>query len=173
MFDEKGICGSVAEGGVFQGEFAKEINRVFPDRSLYLFDTFRGFDPRDVKIEVRENFSETKAGHFNITSVEHVLEKMPHRGMCVVREGFFPESTFGIEDTFCFVNLDFDLYQPTLAGLEFFVQKMVPGGVILVDDYFARGYKGVKHAVTEYAEKNRAVRVYPIGDGNSVAVLCP
>ena len=39
---------SVAEGGVFRGDFAKYINKVFPDSKLYLFDTFEGFDSRDV-----------------------------------------------------------------------------------------------------------------------------
>lgn len=36
----------VAEGGVFQGMFAAEINRYFPKNKLYLFDTFEGFDKR-------------------------------------------------------------------------------------------------------------------------------
>ena len=172
MFDEKGITGSVAEGGVFQGEFAKEINRVFPDRKLYLFDTFTGFDSRDVEVEVNANYSKTQKGHFNITSVELVLGKMPHKNMCIVKEGFFPETAKGVNDSFCFVNLDFDLYQPILAGLEFFVPKMVQGGVILVDDYFAAGYRGAKQAVTDFCQKNRNVLVYPIGDGNSVTVIC-
>lgn len=38
------ISGCVAEVGVFQGEFASVINKNFPDRKLYLFDTFEGFD---------------------------------------------------------------------------------------------------------------------------------
>ena len=51
LLQENNIVGCVAEGGVFQGEFAKEINRVFPESTLYLFDTFTGFDARDVGIE--------------------------------------------------------------------------------------------------------------------------
>lgn len=38
------LNGCVAEAGVFQGNFAKVINANFPDRKLYLFDTFEGFD---------------------------------------------------------------------------------------------------------------------------------
>lgn len=34
---------SVAETGVFQGEFAKWINQYFPNCVLHLFDTFQGF----------------------------------------------------------------------------------------------------------------------------------
>ena len=34
-----GLSGSVAEAGVFRGEFAKQINKYYPDRKCYLFDT--------------------------------------------------------------------------------------------------------------------------------------
>ena len=32
------IPGDIAELGVYRGEFAAELNRLFPDRELYLFD---------------------------------------------------------------------------------------------------------------------------------------
>jgi len=54
---DKNILGNVAELGVFKGNFAGIINRVFPDKKLYLFDTFEGFDKRDIKIEVENNYS--------------------------------------------------------------------------------------------------------------------
>ena len=49
---DRGIEGSVAECGVYKGEFAKRINQCFPDRNLYLFDTFEGFDIRSIKSEL-------------------------------------------------------------------------------------------------------------------------
>ena len=45
------IEGSTAELGVFKGEFSRFINHYFPDRKLYLFDTFEGFDSRDVEVD--------------------------------------------------------------------------------------------------------------------------
>ena len=47
------IQGSVAEVGVFQGEFAQYINVAFPDNKLYLFDTFEGFDANEALNEVK------------------------------------------------------------------------------------------------------------------------
>lgn len=38
----------VAEAGVFQGDFARYINLYFADRRLHLFDTFEGFDLKDI-----------------------------------------------------------------------------------------------------------------------------
>src|SRR4051812_35726084 len=40
--------GSVAELGVYKGKFARFINQYFPQRSLFLFDTFEGFDKNDI-----------------------------------------------------------------------------------------------------------------------------
>ena len=37
---ENNIKGECAELGVYKGEFAKKINKVFPEKKLYLFDTF-------------------------------------------------------------------------------------------------------------------------------------
>lgn len=167
IFQEKGIHGCVAECGVFMGEFAREINRVFPNHKFYLFDTFSGFDARDIAHEGKNEYSELGAGHFNITTEELVLSKLPHPDMCIVRKGYFPETTEGLDETFCFVNLDFDLYQPTLAGLEYFAPRMVKGGVILVHDYFAAGFRGVKAAVNDFNKANE-YKVIPIGDGLSV-----
>jgi hypothetical protein len=168
-FKERQVEGSLAEGGVFQGEFAKEINRVFSDKTLYLFDTFTGFDKRDIAKEQSGGFSEFGEGHLNTTSEDIVLSNLPFPNKCVIKKGFFPETTVGVEDRFCFVNLDFDLYDPILAGLEFFYPRMVDGGVILIHDYFNPRYRGVKAAVADFDKKN-ALKLMPIGDGISIAV---
>jgi len=179
LFRERGIRGCVAECGVFMGEFAKEINRVFPDSRLYLFDTFSGFDERDLAVERGLNavgsgidYSTFKAGHFNITNEDTVLSKLPHPDKTVIRKGFFPETTKGVDETFCFANLDFDLYQPTLAGLEYFYPRMVKGGVILIHDYFSSSCKGVRKAVREFDDKTGGLSLFPVGDGLSIGVNC-
>lgn len=127
LVNERGLAGNVAEVGVYKGSFAAKINEYFPDRKLYLFDTFSGFDARDTTVEGGLLPAYTEYD-FSDTSVEAVLGKMPHPGQCIVRQGYFPDSAAGVDDTFCFVNLDMDLYQPTLAGLRFFYPKMIRGG---------------------------------------------
>jgi hypothetical protein len=173
-FQDIGMEGNVAECGVFQGEFAKEINRVFSEKKLYLFDTFEGFSEKDIDIEKRNQFSVYGKGFLNITSEDLVLKKLPHPENVIIRKGYFPETTEGIEDTFCFVNLDFDLYKPTLAGLEYFYPRMGGGGgnIILIHDYFNDGYKGVKQAVQDFAKTlGHPLRLLPIGDGMSICVV--
>lgn len=52
----KKVKGNVAELGVYKGKFARYINQYFPDRTLYLFDTFLGFDERDKISDVNHDF---------------------------------------------------------------------------------------------------------------------
>lgn len=156
------VKGNVAELGVYKGSFAARLNTLFTDRKLYLFDTFEGFDERDVKIEQQSNFS-TGEQDFSDTSVEAVLNRMPHPDNCIVKKGFFPATAEGLSDSFCFVSLDTDLYEPILQGLIFFYPKLEKGGYIFVHDFNNDGYKGARQAVLEYCEKN-GISYVPIPD---------
>jgi len=172
LFKKKGIKGCVAEGGVYQGEFAKEINRVFAEHKLYLFDTFTGFDKTDVDIEHNEGLSNFSEGYFAMTSEELVRSRLPHPDMAIFMKGHFPMTAENIDDVFCFVNLDFDLYQPILFGLEYFIPRMVEGGIVLIHDYFSHDFKGVEKAVKDYEKQHGALRTFPIGDGISIGIYC-
>lgn len=164
--------GAVAEAGVFQGDFAKYINQYFAGRKLYLFDTFEGFKEKDIVLEQQNNYSSAVVADYNNTSMELVRAKMKYPEHCIFKVGYFPETTSGIEDEFCFVNLDLDLYQPTLEGLRWFEGRMVKGGVILIHDYFAENFRGVRQAVDEYMRnrKRKEIHLMPIGDGISIAI---
>lgn len=164
---------SIAEGGVFQGDFAKEINRCFPNNKFYLFDTFEGFDERDTKKEHKEGFSIFDKNHLSITDVELVLGKMPYPERVEIKKGYFPETVVGLEnERFFFVNLDFDLYNPTLDGLRFFYPRLNPNGVILIHDYYNPGYTGIKKAIDDYEKELQiSLRRLPIGDHCSIAIL--
>lgn len=158
----------VAEAGVFEGDFAKWINKYFPERVLHLFDTFTGFDERDINKE--GDFSHVKAGDYDNTSEELVMRKMIFPEKVVVHKGFFPDTAQGICSKFCFVNLDMDLYEPTYQGLNFFADKMVKNGAILVHDYFSTDFYGPKKAVDRFVFENPQYSLYPIGDGISIMV---
>ncbi len=148
-----GVEGATAEVGVYRGKFAMMINHYLPDRKLYLFDTFEGFDERDAEADRAGKFS-TATEDFSRTSEELVLSKMEHRENCIIRKGWFPETAEGIDDKFCLVSLDADLYQPILAGLEYFYPRLNHGGVIIVHDFNNKGYTGVRQAVREFSDKN-------------------
>lgn len=166
------IKGSVAEVGVFQGDFARYINRLFFDRNFYLFDTFEGFDNRDLNQDKQKGYYKLDQD-FSQTNFNFVLEKMAHIDKCIIKKGYFPESLEGLEDEFCFVSLDTDLYKPIIDGLNYFYPRLSEGGYIFVHDYNNFHYLGVKKAIDEFLKDNNAC-IFPIPDwGGSVAVMKP
>ena len=167
--NRKNIRGNVAELGVFKGRFARYINGYFKDRSLYLFDTFEGFDDRDVQREKSENYS-TGAQDFSDTSIQAVLKQMPFPEKCIPVQGFFPQTTQGIEDRFVFVSLDADLYEPIYAGLTFFYPKLEEGGDIFVHDFNNDHYKGTRKAVEQYCREQN-INFVPIPDSGGSVIL--
>ena len=71
------LDGAVAEVGVYRGEFAQYMNQAFPDRKLYLFDTFDGFDAEEALKELRsENCTQAFIEAYKQTNVEIVLKRM-------------------------------------------------------------------------------------------------
>jgi O-methyltransferase len=165
----KKIPGNVAELGVYKGKFSKYINNYFPNKTLYLFDTFEGFDERDKETETKENFSGGDQD-FSNTTVEKVLAIMPYPKQCRIVKGFFPESATGIEDVFCFVSLDTDLYEPIYNGLVYFYPRLSKGGYIFIHDFNNDAYKGARKAVEHFCRENNVAFV-PIPDlGGSVII---
>lgn len=164
-----GIDGAVAELGVYRGDFAAVIQKSFPDRKLYLFDTFEGFDPKDTEKEASGGLSKAKPGDFKDTSSDAVRRRLG--GKAIIRKGYFPETCAGIDDMFAFVSLDADLFEPTLAGLEWFYERMVPGGAILLHDWDNPRFGGVAAAVDEYEKRHGILPLVPIGDMHGSAVV--
>jgi O-methyltransferase len=163
QIEDRGVRGAVAELGVYRGYQAQLINRLFPDRTLYLFDTFTGFAAQDLGAERDNGLSEAVTGDFQDTSVDLVLGKLPHREQARVMQGFFPETAAGLEETFAFVSLDVDLYDPIRAGLHWFYERLSAGGFMFVHDYNNVRYLGVRKAVDEFVEEMGATFV-PLPD---------
>ena len=155
----KDVPGAAAELGVFRGEFAAAMNTLLPERRLFLFDTFEGFDPA-------ENAPEGLAAAHENASAEAVLQRLPHAENAVVRAGLFPQTAAGLEEeTFALVSLDADLEESTLAGLRWFVPRMAAGGYLLLHDWNHPGLPGVRAAAEKYeAETGTRLRGVPVCD---------
>ena len=163
---ERNVPGSVAELGVYKGAFAAELNRVFPERKIFLFDTFSGFDSRDRGNAVpKMDFSDKR--------IELVKGILPYPSQAVFIAGRFPDSLTlyqNLPDNYAIISLDADLYNPTLAGLEYFWPRLSTGGAILIHDYTGTQFPGVRQAVDEFCGKSGLFLV-PLMDLHGTAVL--
>ena len=163
----EGVPGAAAELGVYRGGFARWISELLPERTLYLFDTFAGFDEAE---SAGEGTGFTVA-HRN-TSAERVLAALPHPERAVLRAGLFPETARGMEDErFALVSLDADLEESTLAGLRFFLPRMSPGGCLLLHDYNNPKLPGVKRAVGRWEAEHGRLAAVPLCDVNGTLVV--
>jgi O-methyltransferase len=174
------IKGSVAEAGVANGEFAALINRAFPDRKLYLYDTFEGFNELDKKYEIENNYTSEQfftnqkdfRGKGREKNIEGIRLRMQHVGNCIFRKGYFPESAISdIEETFAFVSIDMDLYKPIFAALQFFYPRLNQGGIIFLHDYNHREFKGIKIAIEEFENINGKLNKVPLPDQGGTLVI--
>lgn len=141
--DTANIEGDMAELGSFRGGSAKLISSFAPTKTLHLFDTFEGI-PEDDELEGGH-----KKGDF-IADAEEVRRYL--QGYKVqMHAGIFPSTAASIpgESKFSFVHLDADIYQSTKAGIEYFWPRLVPGGLLVLDDYGWPNCPGVEKAVRE------------------------
>jgi len=176
---EKNIEGSIAECGVHLGSFSYHINRAFPDRKLYLFDSFEGFRKQDLELEdisVRNHLMKNSPIKKEIQDEKYAWLKCQFRDNVIIKKGYIPDTFYDLpEEKFAYVHLDMDIYAPIIAGLKFFAPRMSKGGVIAVHDYGPNGpsnnfWTGCRKAVNEFCNNN-SNRVVPIGDGTSLLIL--
>lgn len=177
------IFGAMAEVGVFRGRFAKIFSHYFPEKDLYLYDTFEGFAARQIEDELEHGYVTREwAARFADTSVNDVKEYIGNPVHTKIRKGFFPETVMEEEKkrSFCLVSLDADLYEPILEGLRFFYPRLTEGGYILVHDYNGLDIsenqyvttEGVKQAVYDYEKEiGKLLHKVPISDLNGSIII--
>lgn len=165
---KEGIPGDLAELGVYKGNTAvllAEFARA-KGRRVYLFDTFQGFSPRDIR-----GMDADKKAEFADTSLASVQSLVGSEGVEYV-VGHFPGSTASIarESAFCMVHLDCDLYLPMKAGLDYFYPRLAPGGFLVVHDYSSLNWDGAERALDEFLA-DKPERLVPIPDKSGTAVI--
>ncbi len=167
---DRNIEGALAELGVYQGAFAEHMNKQFPDRPIYLFDTFTGFDQRDVSVEQEQQYSRASTDNFTDTTIDYVRKRLPFPEQAIFKAGYFPETAEGVDDQFALVSLDADLYKPLYDGLKFFYPRLVHGGYMIIHDYNNARFSGAKHAVRQFCEEEH-VFVVPLSDLHGTAII--
>jgi hypothetical protein len=145
------LPGDFAECGVFKGAsayiLAKAICKNAPEKCLHLFDSFSGlsqpglFDGSYWRVGALA--AATDEVERNLADVRHVIRIYP---------GWIPARFHEVaERSFALVHVDVDLYEPTRACLEFFAPRLVPGGMLICDDYGFKTCPGAKRAVDDFA----------------------
>lgn len=152
------LPGSIMQLGVYKGGSAVLLCEAFPNRTVHLFDTFTGMPA------IQQDIDDNQPGVFGDTSLEEVQERLKEYPNAVLHPGLFSETCFVLDDAgLSFVHLDCDLYLSTKQGLECCWPKLLPGGVIVCDDYGCPSCRGATLAWDQFdfggAEQERLGRV--------------
>ena len=168
----RNVEGEIAELGVFQGNFSKHLNQLFPDRTLNLFDTFEGFDSRDIVKDSARKQTIDSAKLFKETSIDLVMSKMKYPEQIQIHKGYFPSTIPSEDKVFALVSLDVDLYAPALEGLKYFYPRLSTGGYIMIHDYNDIGYsQSIHKAIDEFEAKFGHVVKVPISDNHGTIII--
>ena len=149
------LAGDFAECGVYRGGTALLLSRVLDDdrfvtsqaKTLFLFDSFEGLPRKN-----RSHDNVYGEGTFAIDSVESVKSLLSSfRNFTDFRKGWIPDTFQGLDDRrYAFAHIDVDLYQSALDCCRYFYPRLVPGGVLVFDDYGFPAARGEKDAVDEF-----------------------
>jgi len=141
------LPGDTAECGVYKGASSILICEAVAGQGKlhHLFDSFEGLSRPGARDGVY-----WKAGHLAVDE-KPAAALLARFDFVRVHKGWIPENFPKVaERNFCFVHIDVDLEQPTRDALAFFYSRVVPGGVILCDDYGFSTCPGAKQACDEF-----------------------
>ena len=138
------LGGALAEAGVFMGGSARLICAAKGAAPLHLFDAFetlQGGGLGQAEQTVRDHFGQV------YSTLDRVSELLAGYEGVQFHPGWFPASAAAVRDErFCFVHLDLDLAPGTRDALAFFHPRLLPGGILIGDDYNLAEVRGTFEA---------------------------
>jgi O-methyltransferase len=163
---------NIAEVGVYRGGstyfMASVIQDLFPNRAtVHGFDTFEGH-PGDIDKELEGSHH---PGLFGDTSLEQVEKLLSDFENVHLHKGLFQDTCGVILDKrFSLVHMDVDIYSATRDGLDIFDGLVIPGGIILVDDYGFKTCPGCRKAVDDFLAARKNYFSLELNTGQAVLV---
>lgn len=149
----KDLPGDTAECGVWFGAGSFLIMRATAKdgRTHHIFDSFEGLSSPDTRDAIsQKHVMEWKKGDLSVPE-QIVSDNLQGEGDFKLYKGWIPERFKDAADkTFSFAHIDVDLYQPTYDSVAFFYDRMVPGGIILCDDYGSELCPGAYDALNDF-----------------------
>jgi len=159
----KKIDGCVIECGVWRGGMSAGIADVLgKDRKYYLFDSFEGL-PEAKEIDGKSAIDWQKdvksPGYYDnckaeMNWAENAMKMSGAKNFELVK-GWFNETipSYKLNEPIAILRLDGDWYESTMTCLEGFFDKVVKGGVIIIDDYYV--WDGCAKALHDFLSKHQ------------------
>jgi len=174
------LPGDIVELGVYRGaslmswaNFLEIRNMGDRQKQVFGFDNFMGFTSLSEKDGKQDSKVGKVTGGYNAGVFEEILKDIidiydrdrfiPYKPRVILIKGDIEETVPRFVDDnpglrISLLSFDCDVYEPTKVALETFWPRVVPGGIVLFDEYGIRPWEGESNAVDEYfADKNVAI----------------
>lgn len=150
----QGLEGDFVDCGVCGGMYARTVMHYIDFQTLgkkyHLLDTFTGLDPDYSSDD--EMVKDERFGYKEVIGLyEHVQEAFRDFNVDII-QGSVPDTLPQVTaDKVCYLSIDMNSIVPEIAALNFFWDRLVPGGVIILDDYGFANNRDQKLAHDEWA----------------------
>lgn len=148
-------CGVLNGGGLFYWARMLQVFNNLAQRKVIGFDTFAGYpDSMKGRHDKKASDAFLKESKYKGPSPGKIMKAAANAGLDRWVELVPGDATLTIKEYIqkrpgfrpALINLDFDIYEPTLAALESLYPILMPGGVVVFDEY----------AVHQWGETNAA-----------------
>jgi len=162
--------GDFVECGVHSGIYSRAAVEYVQfekaaDRKFYLLDTFEALPadqllPEEVEIGVSEHYKYRDV----LASARTTFAPYPNVELV---PGRVPETLARVPSTqIAYLSIDMNAVVPEIAAAEYFWDKLVPGAVVVLDDYGWRRHIAQKRGFDRFAaERGVSVLSLPTGQG--------
>ena len=137
-------------------------------REFWLFDTFAGIPPHQMTDTERDGIGGWHNKHSYVECYEAVARSFaPFPNARLVR-GEVPATLarFPPDRGVAYLSIDMNIVLPEIAALEFFWPKLVPGAVVLLDDYGWATHRAQKAGMDAFAARQGCgILSLPTGQG--------
>lgn len=153
------LDGDFVECGVGKGLLSKTIVSYLEfqhvKQHFYLFDTFKGIPVNQSTQDERVNIEFLNDRHFSQQYLGSVTDAFAEYTNVHLVAGVVPESLRTVEiQAVAFLSIDMNNASAEVAALEYFWDKIVFGGIVLLDDYaYGREFLSQKAALDKLADE--------------------
>lgn len=170
------LPGDFVECGVNKGFLSSAIMQYLDwntlDKSFYLLDTFSGVDerflaPEEVAAGAREKNAHNLRTGFYVGDIASVTRNFSEWRNVHIVQGSVPESLERASPLqVAYLHIDMNCAPPEVAAIGYYWDRLVPGAVVLLDDYAYFGFGAQKAAMDAFAQtKGVQICSLPTGQG--------
>lgn len=149
---ERTSSGAIVEFGCYSGTTSLFISRILktvsPERVFHVYDSFEGLPEKGV-VDISPLGVEFRAGELAASKklfLQHY--KKAHLEPPIIHKAWFNDLTAqDVPEEVAFAFLDGDYYESIITPLELLGDRLVPGAIVVVDDYGNQALPGAKAAV--------------------------